>query len=49
MLVLVIGIAIDKQDVRHYADRMEQLMADGDYQRALQVGRRFGFFNRPDT
>lgn len=40
MLVLVIGIAIDKQDVRHYADRMEQLMADGDYQRALQVGER---------
>ena len=30
MLVLVIGIAIDKRDVRHYADRMERLMADGD-------------------
>ena len=40
MLVLVIGIVIDKRDVQHYADRMEQLMAEGDYQRALQVGDR---------
>ena len=40
MLVLVIGIAIDKQDVRHYADRMEQLMAEGDYEGALHVGER---------
>lgn len=40
MLVLVIGIAIDKRDVRHYADRMERLMADGDYEGALHVGER---------
>lgn len=40
MLMLVIGIAIDRKDVSNYALRMEQLMADGDYQGALKVGDR---------
>ena len=38
MLMIIIGIAIDMPDVNRYANRMEQLMAKGDYQQALEVG-----------
>ena len=38
VLMIIIGIAIDTTDVHQYASRMEQLMAKGDYQQALEVG-----------
>ena len=38
VLMFIIGMAIDSTDVHRYASRMEQLMADGDYQAALRVG-----------
>lgn len=40
VLMLVIGMAIDTTDVKRYASRMEQLMAEGDYEAALKVGER---------
>lgn len=40
VLMLVIGTAITPSDVHRYAGRMEQLMAEGDYQAALEVGSR---------
>lgn len=40
MLMLVVGIATDTKDVERYASRMEKLMADGDYEKALTVGDR---------
>ena len=38
MLMFIIGIAIDATDVSRYASRMERLMAQGKYQKALEVG-----------
>ena len=38
MLMFVIGIAIDTTDVKRYARQMQRCMADGNYQKALQVG-----------
>jgi len=38
VLMFIIGMAIDSTDVSRYADRMESLMADGDYEAALKVG-----------
>ena len=40
VLMFVIGIAIDTTDVQRYASRMEKLIARGDYQQALEVGKR---------
>ena len=40
VLMFIIGIAIDTTDVKQYANRMEKLMAKGDYQGALEVGER---------
>lgn len=36
--MFIIGIAIDATDVRRYASRMERLMAEGNYEAALEVG-----------
>lgn len=38
VLMFIIGIAIDATDVRRYASRMERLMAEGNYEAALEVG-----------
>ncbi len=38
VLTLVVSMAIDTTDVQRYAQRMERLIADGDYQGALEVG-----------
>ena len=40
VLMFIIGMAIDTTDVNRYASRMEKLMAKGDYQGALEVGKK---------
>ena len=39
VLIFIIGIATDTTDVSRYASRMERLIAKGDYQGALEVGK----------
>ena len=40
VLMFIIGIATDSRDVERYASQMERLMAQGEYQKALEVGAR---------
>jgi len=40
MLMFVIGIAIDSNDVKTYTRKMQGYIAEGDYAKALEVGRR---------
>ena len=38
ILMFIIGVATDGTDVSYYQHRMERYMADGDYEKALEVG-----------
>ena len=38
ILMFIIGVATDGTDVSNYQHRMERYMADGDYEKALEVG-----------